>query len=79
VTTPTFLTLWGLPSLRDLPDLYRLEEAGLIGRAPLPDELRSALGLTGDDADKEEYEDSTASAADDDGDEDDAGLRWAEE
>jgi chromosome segregation and condensation protein ScpB len=81
VTTPAFLTMWGLPSLRDLPDLDRLEEAGLIGRAPLPDELRSALGLTSDDADKEEYEDSTASAADedDDGDEDDGGLRWAEE
>ena len=29
-------------------DLDRLEEAGLLGRAPLPDELRSALGLTSD-------------------------------
>ena len=36
------------PSLRDLPDLDRLEEAGLLGKAPLPDELRSALGLTDD-------------------------------
>jgi hypothetical protein len=61
----------------DLPDLDRLEEAGLIGRAPLPDELRSAFGIREDDEDEDE--DSTASAADDDGNEDDAGLRWAEE
>jgi Segregation and condensation complex subunit ScpB len=38
VTTPAFLTLWGLASLRDLPDLDRLEEAGLLGKAPLPEE-----------------------------------------
>jgi chromosome segregation and condensation protein ScpB len=49
VTTPAFLTLWGLASLRELPDLDRLEEAGLLGKAPLPEELRSALGITGDD------------------------------
>jgi hypothetical protein len=34
-TTPAFLELWGLASLRDLPDLDRLEEAGLLGTAPL--------------------------------------------
>ncbi len=62
VTTPAFLTLWGLPSLRDLPDIDRLEEAGLLGRAPLPEELRGALGLIGDD------EDGAAIEADDDGD-----------
>jgi hypothetical protein len=49
VTTPAFLTLWGLPRLRDLPDLARLEDAGLLGKAPLPEELRDALGITGDD------------------------------
>jgi chromosome segregation and condensation protein ScpB len=77
VTTPAFLTLWGLASLGDLPDLDRLEEAGLLGKAPLPEELRGALGITGDDED----EDRAATAADDDGeaDEDYAGLRWAEE
>jgi segregation and condensation protein B len=48
VTTPAFLSAWGLESLRDLPDLDRLEEAGLLGKTPLPDELRSALGLTSD-------------------------------
>jgi segregation and condensation protein B len=49
VTTPTFLELWGLPSLRDLPDLDRLEEAGLLGKPPLPEELRGALGIKDDD------------------------------
>jgi segregation and condensation protein B len=48
VTTQTFLMQWGLDSLRDLPDIDRLEEAGLLGKAPLPDELRDALGLTED-------------------------------
>jgi chromosome segregation and condensation protein ScpB len=79
VTTPAFLTLWGLASLGDLPDLDRLEDAGLLGKAPLPEELRGALGITGDDED----EDRAASAADDDddgeADGDYAGLRWAEE
>jgi hypothetical protein len=51
VTTPAFLALWGLASLRDLPDLARLEEAGLLGKAPLPEDLRGALGITGDDED----------------------------
>jgi chromosome segregation and condensation protein ScpB len=66
VTTPAFLTLWGLASLGDLPDLDRLEEAGLLGKAPLPEELRGALGITGDDED----EDRAATAADDDGEAD---------
>jgi hypothetical protein len=37
-----------LPSLRNLPDLDWLEDAGLLGRAPLPEELRSALGIIDD-------------------------------
>ena len=45
VTTPAFLELNGLPNLRDLPDLDRLEPAGLLG-------LRSALGIS-DDAEEE--------------------------
>jgi chromosome segregation and condensation protein ScpB len=56
VTTPVFLALWGLASLRDLPDLDRLEEAGLLGKAPLPEDLRGALGLTGDDEDGAEID-----------------------
>ncbi len=46
---------------RDLPDLDRLEAAGLLGKAPLPDELRAALGLTGD----AEYEEVAEIEADD--------------
>jgi segregation and condensation protein B len=49
VTAPAFLGLLGLPSLRDLPDLDRLEAAGLLGTAPMPEELRGALGLSDDD------------------------------
>jgi hypothetical protein len=56
VTTPAFLTLWGLASLRDLPDLDRLEEAGLLGKAPLPEELRGALGISDDDEDRAEID-----------------------
>jgi hypothetical protein len=54
VTTPAFLTLWGLASLRDLPDLDRLEDAGLLGKPPLPEELRGALGIKDDDEDDED-------------------------
>jgi hypothetical protein len=53
-----------LPSLRDLPDLARLEDAGLLGKAPLPEELRGALGIRDDD---EDDEDGAAIAADEDG------------
>ncbi len=74
VTTPAFLALWGLPSLRDLPDLAKLEDAGLLGKAPLPEELRDALGLTGDD------DDGPAIDADDAGeDQEYAGVELFEE
>jgi segregation and condensation protein B len=53
VTTPAFLELTGLPTLRDLPDIDRLEAAGLLGKAPLADELRGALGIR-DEAEPEE-------------------------
>jgi segregation and condensation protein B len=77
VTTPAFLTLWGLQSLRDLPDLARLEEAGLLGKAPLPEELRGALGIGGDDED----EDGAAIEADEDGEGDEkyAGIGLVKE
>jgi segregation and condensation protein B len=78
VTTPAFLTLWGLASLRDLPDLDRLEDAGLLGKPPLPEELRGALGIKDDD---EDDEDGATTAADEDGegDEEYAGVGLFEE
>jgi segregation and condensation protein B len=63
VTTPAFLLLFGLQSLRDLPDLDRLEEAGLLGKAPLAHELRSALGLV-DEAPEDAPEDGGFDDAD---------------
>jgi hypothetical protein len=51
VTTQAFLELWGLASLRDLPDLARL-----VGKAPLPEELRGALGIRRDDEDEDRAE-----------------------
>ena len=49
VTTKRFLEVFGLASLRHLPDLERLEEEGLLQR-PLSDiDLDDALGLSEDD------------------------------
>jgi segregation and condensation protein B len=73
VTTPAFLALWGLASLRDLPDLDRLEEAGLLGKPPLPEELRGALGIRDDD------EDPTIEADEDCEVDEDAGVGLFEE
>jgi segregation and condensation protein B len=77
VTTPAFLSQWGLPSLRDLPDLARLEDAGLLGKAPLPEELRGALGIRDDD----EGEDGAEIDAEEDGDvpEDHVGIGLVKE
>jgi segregation and condensation protein B len=57
VTTPGFLAHFGFESLRDLPDIEKLEDAGLIGRTSearldgdaLASELRGVLGLRGDE------------------------------
>ena len=65
VTTPGFLSQFGLESLRDLPDIEKLEDAGLIGRAgegalggdALVGELRALLGLP---VDLDEGEDDAA-------------------
>ena len=53
VTTPGFLAQFGFESLRDLPDIEKLEDAGLLGRTSealldgdaLASELRGVLGL----------------------------------
>jgi segregation and condensation protein B len=48
VTTRKFLEVFGLASLRDLPDVERLEDEGLLQR-PLSDvDLDGALGIPGD-------------------------------
>ena len=57
VTTPAFLAQFGFESLRDLPDIEKLEDAGLLGRTSealpggnaLASELRGVLGLSGDE------------------------------
>ncbi|MGO9756067.1 MAG: SMC-Scp complex subunit ScpB, partial [Roseiarcus sp.] len=57
VTTKLFLEIFGLGSLRDLPDIEALEEAGLLERGPdleekpgIVDEFDQILGLSvGDD------------------------------
>ena len=62
VTTPGFLAEFGLESLRDLPDIAKLEDAGLFGRISealrggdaLASELRGVLGLRGDEDQPEE-------------------------
>jgi hypothetical protein len=59
-----------LASLRDLPDLDRLEEAGLLGKPPLPEELRGALGIRDDD------EDQTIEADEDESEEEYAGVEF---
>ena len=62
VTTPGFLSHFGFSSLRDLPDIEKLEDAGLIGRTgeaalggdALAAELRGVLGLSIDEDEPEE-------------------------
>jgi segregation and condensation protein B len=57
VTTPGFLAQFGFESLRDLPDIERLEDAGLLGALDgdaLASELRGVLGLSGDEREPEE-------------------------
>ena len=62
VTTPGLLSHFGFESLRDLPDIEKLEDAGLLGRSgegalggdALAVELRGALGLAADEHEREE-------------------------
>jgi chromosome segregation and condensation protein ScpB len=48
VTTKKFLEVFGLASLRDLPDLERLEDEGLLQKPREDTGLDDALGLGGD-------------------------------
>ena len=62
VTTPGFLSHFGFESLRDLPDIEKLEDAGLLGRTSetlldrdaLASGLRGVLGLRDDEDEPEE-------------------------
>ena len=49
VTTEKFLGIFGLATLRDLPDIERLEDEGLWQRPQADVNLDGALGLAGDD------------------------------
>jgi segregation and condensation protein B len=51
VTTPTFLSVFGLGSLRDLPDIEALEDAAALERETpetRSDKIDDVLGLKGD-------------------------------
>jgi segregation and condensation protein B len=62
VTTAEFLSRFGFESLSDVPDIEKLGDAGLIGRAgegalggdALAAELRAVLGLAGDEDEREQ-------------------------
>ena len=45
MTTKKFLELFGLASLRDLPDIEKLEDGGLLQRCAYEMELNDLLGL----------------------------------
>jgi chromosome segregation and condensation protein ScpB len=49
VTTRKFLEVFGLASLRDLPDIERLEDAGLLQRPANEIDLDGALGIREED------------------------------
>ena len=49
VTTKKFLEVFGLATLRDLPDIERLEDEGLLRRPRSDIDLDGALGLVEDD------------------------------
>lgn len=41
--------MFGLGSLRELPDIERLEDEGVLQRPPLDVDLDGALGISGED------------------------------
>jgi segregation and condensation protein B len=54
VTTPAFLSKFGLDTLRDLPDIEELEEAGLLSRDKLLAGEFPGAGDMGDDQDPDD-------------------------
>lgn len=51
VTTRRFLSVFGLETLRDLPDIERLEDAGLLSRQALAPQEFAGEGADGDEQD----------------------------
>lgn len=49
VTTNKFMQVFGLASLRDLPNIEQLEEEGVLRRPPPDQDLDAVLGLADDD------------------------------
>ncbi|TIL80226.1 MAG: segregation and condensation protein B, partial [Mesorhizobium sp.] len=54
VTTKTFLSHFGFETLRDLPDMEKLEDAGLLDKAKLLADLSGAMGIVREEAEAEE-------------------------
>ncbi|MGA8172983.1 MAG: SMC-Scp complex subunit ScpB [Methylocystis sp.] len=50
VTTKKFLEVFGLATLRDLPDIERFEDESLLRRPPIESDLDDVLGLGDEDA-----------------------------
>ncbi|MBM3655085.1 MAG: SMC-Scp complex subunit ScpB [Alphaproteobacteria bacterium] len=48
VTTKRFLEVFGLATLRDLPDIEKLEDEGLLQRSKSDADLYGALGILGE-------------------------------
>jgi hypothetical protein len=61
ITTGKFLERFGLASLRDLPEMEKLEDEGLPSKeALLSGELASAFGIEIDEPDEDEDEEDSA-------------------
>jgi chromosome segregation and condensation protein ScpB len=67
VTTKKFLGVFGLGTLRDLPDIERMEAEGLLGRPQADSELDAVLGLADDEGGFLEADDSEFDAAESEG------------
>ena len=50
MTTKKFLEVFGLATLRDLPDIERLEDEGLLSRPQSETDIDGAVELVRDDA-----------------------------
>jgi segregation and condensation protein B len=59
ITTGTFLERFGLASLREIPDMDKLEDEGLLGKdSQLSGELAAAFGVEVDEPDDDEFTES---------------------